>query len=192
MAIDQLCRTAPYDGIGVKQVCALADVSRASFYRVFADKYEPALWFQSVIFEASLRHLGRTLDWKGAYAVAESGRRLAPDLVAAALKTSGPQGLPVAFQAMMRDILVDTVQNYLGRGPDEDLLFQIEFYTRSAVQASEWFDGLSTSVAGRDAEMISQVVPRRLYELLDKPADPRKPELLTASSFLALARELEG
>ncbi len=153
----------PLDRIRVTEICAEADVERATFYYHFRDKYDLAAW---VFF-----HRAFETEELNAQAAARCMKRVRKDESFYKNAFADPNQ-----QLLRRNVL----EYYTGlfrkaaeeKLPDErgkDLDYGIQLYCRGSLDMlQEWLENETAPSAEETARMLIEAMPPRMRELLDE------------------------
>ena len=167
-ALSEVAADTPFEKISINQICDKAEISRATFYYHFKDKFDVVQWYFNLLAAEYLRKIGRSLTWAEGYRLHTLEALKYKDLFQAAFVNRGYQSL---FKYAKRDrvkSLRETLVDYLHTDIDDELEFQIQVMADMEVGAvSRWFkDGMDIDV-DRFCAYLENVVPRRLHDLLD-------------------------
>ncbi len=169
---NQLCKDMNFQDITINLICKNANISRASFYRVFDSKYEIPLWCQSFALEAGLREIGRTLTYVEGLTVTHEGLMLFRPLMRSVILHSDPYSIDeVGYHKYIED-MVETLTVYKGIVIDNELQFQIEFTALAGAQTCKrWLAGKIDADATNLAALLDSCVPVRLRSILNEPVN---------------------
>ena len=160
--------------ISTAAICKEAGISRPTFYRYFADKFEIPQWHFELIASTYLYEIGRTLSWYEANYRNSLEVQKMRNFYIPAFKTEGFQSLVEHQRRRREEVPVETLTEYRGVKVDEELLFQIRSHITAETDAvSKWVLSGMPYDAARLAELIEGIIPRRLYELLNQPHPSR-------------------
>ena len=174
--MDYLSETTTLDALTVADVCAAADISRASFYRLFEDKYDAVNWYITLVHRLGHAETGRTLSWRDASITSLSGYRLMGNLMTAAVTSQGYDSPNELSIRLRRSDLLASLAERLSAEIDDRLRFQVEFFCQAEIPlVNDWFvHGADVSV-DEMALRVESCVPPQLHELLNKPQHPQRP-----------------
>ena len=185
--MDYLSETIPFEELTISDICKASDVSRASFYRLFEDKYDAVNWF---VYEVSMlghAETGRTMNWYDASIITLSGFHLMRHLLMSACAASGYSSLGETSTRLRIAHLTESLEAYRHVEIDDTLRFQIEFFSHSEIQAvHRWYPVADTVSVEQMAANIETCVPCRLHDLLAMPNDPQKGQRLTVGRMVSL------
>lgn len=180
-AFEKLLETHSFNDISVTQICREAGISRATFYYHFKDKFDISQWHYGLVAERFLFQTGRTLNWFQS--------NYLNTLVFAEHETLyrwcfGMEGYQSLFSHAKRrriETLRETITDYKHEKLDPELEFQIVALADAEVGGvTHWFmEGMPFSAKAL-ALYLDEVVPRRLYNLLNDPIDDSILHLLEA------------
>jgi AcrR family transcriptional regulator len=172
-ALERLLEKVGYEKISVSQICSEAGISRATFYYHFKDKFEIVQWHFNYIAEHLLFETGRTLSWYQALNLNTVEVAKRNKLYQGAFESRGYPSHFTYFKRRRAETLIETVEKYHNVALDEELLFQIESLVEAEVAAiSRWFKkGMPCSIE-KISKLIEDIVPRRLYHILNEPINP--------------------
>lgn len=169
-ALTELSAEKPFHAITVLDICKKARVSRQTFYRHFENKYSAVQWYWHQAASRYLLRVGRDFGWHESlhrsFQVSTSSLRfffhVAPD--------GGYESLQ-SFGCRDRiDSLRSTVVDYLGLELTDELDFQIEFFAEAEIRMLVKIGDVQDQSDGEHiADLIESCVPKKLYDLLDKP-----------------------
>lgn len=173
-ATERLLDGRSLDVISVNQICEAAAISRATFYYHFDDKFDVAQWHYDYVAENNLFETGRTLNWfqavyRNTFEVIKH-----QNLYQGAFMSRGYQSLFAYSKRRRIESLEETITDYKHVGLDEELTFQIRALAESEVaMMSDWFKRGMPYELERLCRYLDNIVPRRLYLLLNDPVSPR-------------------
>ena len=188
-AMDRLCRDVAYDDIPVETLCDEVGISRATFYRSFESKYRIASWWQDLVLLATMRRIGRVYSWQDGLLASYSTWNLLPDMNRAARQCRGFESCSYNYRRKSKACLLDTIVNYRHASVDEDLLFQVDYFTGAdALKGARWSSGRRGNDPQTMVRRLTRCIPRDLFDLLDVPAESPASPSLTMSDLMRVAQ----
>jgi AcrR family transcriptional regulator len=188
IVMNRMVETTVLEDIAVSDLCRAAKVSRSTFYRLFEDKYDVVNWASMLSFKAGVVETGRTLTWAGGLLVTMSGGILLEPLWKEAVKTTGYNSPPVFAARTRRESMAETISKYKHHKLTPQLQFQIDaFAEMESLVITKWISDRNRMPLPQFCQMVESCVPRRLYELVGEPNEPREARELTFAEMLLLA-----
>ena len=193
IAFDGLCAQKRQDSISIQDICDAAGLSRSTFYRSFTSKHDICVWYQDLLLEASFGQVGRTLDWRGAFAAFHSGWLLFPSMNAATKECAGATSVEAHWPLRVSELLISTLSEN-GVDVSRSLLFQVHFFAsttrpQARTQHNPWTDDIYDCTPDEYGRIMEACVPRDLHRLLNTPRHPNPSPLLTLSKLMARSAE---
>lgn len=139
----------------------------------FDDKYDVIQWHFNTVASSCLDEIGRTLTWRQGYLKHTSEVLRHGELYPTAFRVRGYQSLFSHVKRHRRETIRETITQYLHLELDSELEFQI--FALSDVEVGcmgHWFKEGMPYDMHQLCQYLEDVVPRRLYDLLDKPVNP--------------------
>lgn len=160
-----LMETRPFDAISTKALCESANVSRQTFYNYFTDKYAMLEWYFDYVFSQSPSKIGRSLSWyEGILAMAQAGyenRQFTENI------GTGNDEIRRMVTQRWKETLVDTLVNYKHELLTEELMYQIDVFSRFFVnEFGKWKMDMDSMPPEKFARLADGVVPHLLHETL--------------------------
>lgn len=174
-AVERLLGATSFERMSVLAICKEAGVSSPTFYKHFKDKYHVAQWLFDCVTEVGLFQIGRTLTWEQGYyrhlVLLIEHRGVFQGFMAEA---SGYFSLPSYGRRRQREELHRTLVEYKRIKIDDELEFQINYFVQLETHSAiDWVkSGMQTPPARTYAQYLANVVPRRLFDLLNEPVSP--------------------
>ena len=181
-AMTKLVHECPYDEIKIKDICDVAYISKATFYRLFESKYDIATWILRLYSEIGLDEIGRTLTWHEGLSVSVYGLHSYRDFLKAANETKFNDSAPafVTFEHR-KESLIETIECYKGIAVQGRLLFQVETWAKlSTYIASLWHSNRLPYSPEEYMDYLESVIPRQLFEILNSPVSPKPMKILNS------------
>ena len=172
-ALDYLCKDSAYDEVPVAAICEEAGISRASFYRYFENKYAVAVWFEDLLLDAGMLQIGRSYNWHDGFLISSMATQIFPYMMQEAVLCEGYQTLVGNTERRFSAALLDTCENVKHVKVDDNLRYQIRFFTSAAARESMLNRRRGSMTPVDIADDVVSCVPRRLFDLLDKPEWPK-------------------
>lgn len=171
-AFEKLLKEKPFDEISVTQICNEASISRATFYYHFKDKWDICQWHYGAIAEHFLFQTGRTLNWFQANFLNTTAFAEHDTLYRWGFGMEGYQSLFEHAKRRRIQTLRETIVDYKHEKLDPELEFQIVALADAEVGGvTHWFVGNMPYSIETLCRYLDDTVPRRLYNLLNEPAD---------------------
>ena len=153
----------PLDRIRVTEICAEADVERATFYYHFRDKYDLAAW---VFF-----HRAFETEELNAQAAARCMKKVRKDesFYKNAFADPNQQLLRRNVLEYYTGLFRKAAEEKLPDEPGKDLDYGIQLYCRGSLDMlQEWLENETAPSAEETARMLIEAMPPRMRELLDE------------------------
>lgn len=175
-ALNALMKEQHLDTITVADICRRAEVTRQTFYRHFADRYEAVNWYNELFDQNSLIQIGRTLTWNEGHRKKYEAVKSEPDFFLGALKSQ------TNYNSLIYAVARNTVEQYTLTVTEFNnieltklLEFQIHTWSRTAAEiATEWlFNGMKETPEEL-AELADSCVPRELFSAMNDPVLARR------------------
>ena len=185
--IDYLARSKTYDSLTVSEICENSKISRTSFYRLFADKYDAANWYMFQVLDVGNSLTGRNYSWYEGNLITLSGCMLMKDLMGSAWKSQGYHAMKETGIRKKYQEMVTTITQYKNMELTDELRFQCDaFAYLESYVVRTWIRESEPRSVEEMAAYIDHLVPPMLHELLNKPIDPKPAEKLTLGSLTLL------
>lgn len=164
-SIQELAKQKPVDKITVKEIVDNCNLSPATFYRHFHDKFELIAWIYNYQMEDLF------LDYCSG---AEGWRQVLLDMVNildrdrdfyrnALINTCGQNSFFLATHIKGVELLTSAISAEAGDAADEELLFDVRFYLRGvSYSVIDWFLNDSPASVEQLAECLYRAMPERL------------------------------
>ena len=158
--------------VTVADICAVADVSRQTFYRYFADKYEVTTCYIQQLLEGAFDDLGETIGWHQAYLREfrniEASVRSNPNALRGFVESDDYNSVvPSTGRSGLGDFSACFRRRY-GKDPSELVFFQMRWFsTLASLVTTDWIRGGCLVAAEHLADMIVTLIPQELRESLD-------------------------
>lgn len=190
LAAEELCKEKKLRAVTVPEICARAGLSKTSFYRLFQDKYDIALWILSIPMLKGVGECGRSLTCEQGVAITLQGQALFRTLylqsVDAGEVIAPDERARVDSTAMLRETIIDFHHLEI----DEELEFMIEWLSIAAREIVKlWLKDDRGKDAATVAHWIAGCCPSRLREILDNPVNPGKVEPVDFQRLMLMAME---
>lgn len=170
----ELMRTTPLDKLSVSKICAAANISHATFYRHFQDKYAIGQWH--VLYASSLgtAKIGRSLTWREGYYITETAIAERFDFYINAGKSNDPGAIDNFAPLMRRSTLMRTLDD-LGIAITPKLQVEIDATAKlETFLMPRWHYGEYDVTLNEMCDWVADLVPRELFELLNTPIKPKQ------------------
>ncbi|MGI6032248.1 MAG: TetR/AcrR family transcriptional regulator [Coriobacteriales bacterium] len=169
-ALDQLMGERDIDHISVSAICERANVSRATFYRYFKDKFGIVQWFVHYLHSQGANQIGRTLGWFAGYYTGEAIVAQHRSFFRNAAKSHDYNSLDQYAPRMRESAFKHTLEDLYHVEYDEHLRFLVKATVQVEVHLfPSWhYDEFDCTLEDACNWMVS-CVPSELYELLKTP-----------------------
>ena len=193
LLVNGLCESKSFSALTVNDICQEAGISRATFYRMFEDKYSLNNWCQAFNFAAGILQIGRTYTWVDGLYVAHSCAGLFGNLARASYEARGDRSNVAFSRRCFRACLADTVQNVRYEPLTDDLRFEIGFYADAVSWAASdyWTRGCGGEGLRSYTERLGRRVPPLLFQTVNDPVDPRPLISIDAVSLAKVAQTMD-
>lgn len=174
-ALAVLLDEKPLERIRVSEICERASVSRQTFYRHFANKYEVPQRYWSYCAEKYLFRVGRELTWHESFVQNFQHAQKNIDFFRIVSKEHGYES-SVDFGMRRRIESLEETCSLRGIELTDRLKFQINFFAcaESRIIGREVF--MASSYHPEEiADLLESCVPRELHDVLDGPAGQPSP-----------------
>lgn len=167
-ATDRLMRTTLLDKLTVRDICEEANVSRATFYRHFRDKYDISQWYWNFFAEQSLKKTGITLDWYECNLMMLQGFRERFTFFLNSFRSETYNSCREHGYRCRIAFLRETIASYYGMDLTDELEFEIKFFVEAESRAVvDWLREGMPCPAETIAHYIEGCVPPKLYRVFD-------------------------
>lgn len=185
VAIDHLLNETTLEKLTVETICKNANISRASFYRMFSDKYDALNWFMFRTLDLGNRLTGINYSWYGGNLTTISCGEKLVNLFRSPWQGHDYYGMRVqGINYRYRDIL--KVLGIRNIEVTPELEFQAHNYAYlESHMVRRWYNDDNRMPLKQLCEYMADCVPRQLFEALNDPIDPKEPVEHTLSSMLA-------
>lgn len=178
-AMNELMAEQSLEEIRTVDICAKAGVSRQTFYRNFADKYDAAIWFMEEGAWHSVRQIGVTCGWKTGhrrlFAFVANNRGFIERFFQ--MRGSSAIGKTVMERTIEQNFIIHYREQYeaaTGRTPDEKIAFQITAFAKMSIECiKEWQSSSDPDQSEEYIDIFLSAVPRGLYDALDIADSPQ-------------------
>ncbi len=174
-ALQELSESKSFSRISVDDIAGLAKISRSSFYHHFSDKNAVVQWHSFLLYGIGLDQIGRTLSWFEGHLITTKGfERYSTLYTNAAQSGEYSGGLPTYIRHRQEN-LQETIVKYKKIELTPQLKFQIEALANAEGTISfQWLNKAYTFSIREYSSLMTNIVPKELFDLLDKPVDPNK------------------
>ena len=172
-ALDALCTDRSFDAVTVEDVAKQAQISRSGFYYHFSDLNAVVTWLSQQFYENGIDQTGRTLNWLEGHLITTQGMHKYQQLFVKAGQTRDYDGGAPYFIRHRKRNLTETIVDYKKMELTKSLSFQIEALPYIEKNMSNNFEeGLYDLTVSEYCELITDCVPRELFEALNEPVNP--------------------
>lgn len=173
-SMSELLQNTTLDKVSIDEICQNAGLSKATFYRQFSSKYDATQWVIRTYSSAGIDEIGRSLTWHEGLYRTTHGLDQHVGLLYAANQTKQIFEAPRKYSIDYRSSnIIETVVEWHHLELTSLLSFQIEAWSKlSSWLASEWHQGALRYEESEYLELLESVIPRELYDVLDKPVYP--------------------
>lgn len=170
-ACTELMADKAFSQVSVTAICKQAGVSRTTFYNHFKDKFDIAHWHFDLVAHTFLYETGRTYSIYDANYLNSAELRRHRDFYVPMFAYTGTLSLLDHSRQKREEEIVRTLTDYKHVEVDEELAFQAHIYTVAETHAvKEWCCSGMQDSAAHLAALLDDIVPRRLYGLLNQPS----------------------
>jgi len=173
-AMDALMRETPIDRLSVSRICEQAEISRATFYRYFTDKFSVVQWLHKYIMAQGANEIGRTLSFYDGYYTSEAMiLERYYDFFSNAAKSNDYNALDQFSSRFRKEVFERTITMYYNREYTEHMRFLVSATVEMETSLfPQWHYGEIDCSLEEACRWMSECVPRELYELLNDPINP--------------------
>lgn len=169
-AFEILLQQEPIDKVSVSKICQQAGISRATFYRIFQDKYEIVQWSIMYIHAKGVNQIGRTLNWEDGYYESEKSILRHKDFFTQAAKSNDYNSLDFFTSRTRKEILAKTVTEYYHQKITPQMSFMIDTAVDIETKAfPNWAAGKYDCSLREMCTWVAQSIPSELFNLLNVP-----------------------
>ena len=174
-ALDTLMLEERLDRISVKRICDVANVSRATFYRYFEDKFSIVQWYLEFLSTKGVDRIGRSLSWYEGYFISTALVHDNIQFFTNASKSTDRNSLIHFAPRFRRETMTRTLVDYRGVEMTEHLNYLV-----NAVAVLEttlfpaWHTGRIDCSLEEACKWMVECIPHELFELLNTPLEPDK------------------
>ena len=173
-AMDELMRETPIDRLSVSKICDKADISRATFYRYFTDKFSVVQWLWKFVMAQGANEIGRTLSfYDGYYASEVLILERYYDFFAHAAKSNDYNSLDRFAPRLRKEVFERTITKHFKREYTEHMRFLV--YVTAEMETRlfpMWHYGDIDCSIEEICQWMTECVPRELFDLLNDPINP--------------------
>lgn len=167
-ALDELVESQPFESVTVKQICARAEVTRQTFYRYFADKFDAAYWRIGEQTRVVFGKLGGSVGWREAYL--ETFRyleALGPSL-RGLIDSDDFHSIKNTTIRTSREDFRQAYRARWGCEPPALIAYQIDRFSITASLATDdWIERGFPQGAEEFVDLFLTLIPRQLFEALE-------------------------
>lgn len=175
-AANDLCRDREFDNVSVGDICAAADISTSTFYRLFNGKSDIPAWYLRFATNSSIEQMGTLFTCEQAFQVMLELMQRCRFLYDSVKDTAEMNLVDRNENRRLCQCILRNLRDYHGVEIDEELELEIRWVTAAGVALSgEWLHGCLEGTPEELARIFSDCYPARLRSLLDA-APTRKPE----------------
>lgn len=169
-ALNDLMTTTDIGKITVGSICERANISRATFYRCFADKLAVAQWLLDYVHSLGTDKIGRTLSWQKGYYITEEAIMENLEFFTNAAKASDYNAVDAYAPRKRKERLIETLVDVRGHELTEQLKFQIDVVVEIETRLlPRWHYGFYDVSLDEVTKWVADAVPRELFEILNTP-----------------------
>lgn len=160
-----------FEKVTVRLICETAEISRASFYHHFTDKYEVATWYAGLLAQHGVYETGRSLPWSEGMLKTLRGMRAIDPFFQTMGKMYGDDFLTKGSVDRRESNLTQTIAEFKDRKINRLLRLQIRALALTETHlTNEWLMKDSAQSAEQFVEALGTTVPTELKNLLDTPS----------------------
>ncbi len=159
------------DRMTVSEICKNAGIPRQTFYRHFKSKFDIPWWHTIFCRQFFLDQIGRSMSWEEGYYHHLRLIVQEEDFYRKSLQYSinTPYGRTV-LPEHRKKVLVNTLVNYRHIDPNENLLFLIEYFSKTETEIiNDWFRSNDPVDIDRWTDDLVSIIPHRLYAAIQLP-----------------------
>ena len=172
-ALCELLKVESLDGISVRQICEEAKVGKTTFYAHFKDKYDVLLWYSDLAHEVGVGQIGRTLTWKEGHRLTTEALLFERDALSRGAESHDFNSINYHSGRWREKSLTHTLTEHRHVEMTERLRYQIVALAEAEIAIAKRYFSIKDQGARMPVnEYISvlvSIVPREIYELLEKP-----------------------
>lgn len=171
-----LMKKTPIDDLSVDRICTAANISRATFYRYFKDKYGVGQWHVQYCSSLGTAKIGRTLTWREGYYISEAALAEHFEFYIYAARSNDYNGIDSFAPRMRRETMTETIVQYKNHPLTEKLKYEIDATIRMETYLlPHWHYGDYDISLETACDWMANMVPRELFELLNTPVKSLRP-----------------
>lgn len=172
-AMTDLLRKTPLDELSVDRICNAANISRATFYRYFKDKFAVGQWHVMYCSSLGTAKIGRTLSWREGYYITEAAIAERIDFYIHAARSKDYNSIDSYAPRMRRETLRETIIDHRHATLTERLKFEVDATVRMETYLlPHWHYGNYDITLEQACDWMTEMVPRELFDLLNTPLKP--------------------
>lgn len=172
-ALGNLMEQTNIDRISVSALCEAANMSRATFYRCFRDKFDVVEWHMRFLDVRGVDRIGSTLSWYEGYFITEALIMDNIDFFANAAKSQDRNSLDRVAPRVRRDRLIRTLTDVRGIEMTDRLRLQVNSTVLTETYLfPAWHYGKYDATLEEVCAWMCECIPRELFELLNTPLKP--------------------
>lgn len=165
-AAKECMKEASVDALTVTRITEVCGVTRQTFYRNFLDKYDLINWYFEKLLLESFAQMGNggTIH----EGLTKKFEFIAKEQVffAAAFRSDDTNCLKEHDHELIFQFYQDLIRKKTGRGPAEELLFQLKLYCRGSIDMTvEWLLSEKRCCPRRMARLLVDSMPEKLAAL---------------------------
>lgn len=189
-AFEELMKTESVDKISVSKICQQSGVSRATFYRIFQDKFDIVQWAIQHVHSKGANLIGKDLTWEDGFYASESAIVRHLNFFREAAKSSDYNSLNVYAPRTRKAVLCATVTSLYHQPLTPKILFMIDVAVNIETSMfPRWHRGEYNCSLSEMCSWVTECIPRELYTLLKDPLN-KQGESANLTHFLQ-AKTLE-
>lgn len=172
-AMQKLMDTTHIDRLSVSRICEEAEISRATFYRYFTDKFSVVQWLLKYVMAQGANEIGRTLSFYDGYYATEALVLERYDFFANAAKSNDYNSLDRFSPRFRKEVFERTITKHFGQEYTEHLRFMV--YVTVEMETNlfpQWHYGDIDCTMEELCTWMCECVPRKLYDMLNTPINP--------------------
>lgn len=168
-AAKECMKETPVDALTVTRITEVCGVTRQTFYRNFLDKYDLINWYFGKLLDESFAQMGygKTV-YEGLtrkFEFIEKERIF----FAAAFRSDDTNCLKEHDYELIFQFYQDLIRRKTGRGPGEEILFQLRLYCRGSIDMTvEWLLSERRLCPRRMARLLVDAMPAKLAALFQE------------------------
>lgn len=193
-----LTETTSLDSISIKDICDVAGISKATFYRTFEDKYAILAWIIDLTYRAGIDDIGRIYTWEDGLFVSLSGVELVRSLMTSGVASQGPHApQEVGARRFKKSIERSLLRRFSSQGEKcagaaSEFAFQVDFFTEmSTLMVNKWLKAEPHVPCEKFARDLASCVPADLKAAIELPESMQPARRMDIAAFSLIAMKAD-